>query len=129
MLVISRRKGQVITIGDNIEVVVTEVHRSSVKLGIVAPKTHVVMRKEAAEKAAMEASAHVEAEAEAAKPAKRGPPPAKGDLLRWRKQKYTVKAVHKWTIQLQGELNDVTVRCLRPIAEGGFDEARILKRA
>ncbi len=58
-----------------------------------------------------------------------GPPPAKGDLLRWRKQKYTVKAVYKWTIQLEGELNDVTVRCLRPIAEGGFSEARILKRA
>jgi carbon storage regulator len=48
MLVISRRKGQVITIGDDIEVVITEVHRSSVKIGIKAPRGLLVLRKEAA---------------------------------------------------------------------------------
>lgn len=129
MLVISRRKGQIITIGDDIEIVVTEVHRSSVKLGIRAPNGLLVLRKEAAEKAALKTGdGEVEAE-EVATPPQGSQPPAKGDLLLWRKQKYTVKAVYKWTIHLEGELNDVNVRCLRPIAEGGFREARVLKRA
>ncbi len=46
MLVISRRKGQRITIGDEIELVVTELHRSSVKLGISAPRGYSVLRGE-----------------------------------------------------------------------------------
>ncbi len=46
MLVISRRKGQRIAIGDEIELVVTELHRSSVKLGIRAPKGYAVLRGE-----------------------------------------------------------------------------------
>jgi carbon storage regulator len=46
MLVISRRKGQRVSIGDEIELVVTEVHRSSVKLGIVAPRGLTVLRGE-----------------------------------------------------------------------------------
>lgn len=46
MLVISRRKGQRITIGDEIEIVVTELHRSSVKLGIKAPREYAVLRGE-----------------------------------------------------------------------------------
>lgn len=46
MLVISRRKGQRVTIGDDIELVVTEVHRSSVKLGIRAPRGLTVLRGE-----------------------------------------------------------------------------------
>jgi len=46
MLVISRRKGQRVSIGDDIELVVTEVHRSSVKLGIRAPRGLVVLRGE-----------------------------------------------------------------------------------
>lgn len=46
MLVISRRKGQRVTIGDEIELVVTEVHRSSVKLGIRAPRGLTVLRGE-----------------------------------------------------------------------------------
>jgi carbon storage regulator len=46
MLVISRRKGQRIVIGDDIELVVTELHRSSVKLGIRAPKGYAVLRGE-----------------------------------------------------------------------------------
>lgn len=46
MLVISRRKGQRVSIGDEIELVVTEVHRSSVKIGIVAPRGLTVLRGE-----------------------------------------------------------------------------------
>jgi carbon storage regulator len=46
MLVISRRKGQRVSIGDDIELVVTEVHRSSVKLGIRAPRGLTVLRGE-----------------------------------------------------------------------------------
>lgn len=46
MLVISRRKGQRVTIGDEIELIVTEVHRSSVKLGIRAPRGLTVLRGE-----------------------------------------------------------------------------------
>lgn len=46
MLVISRRKGQRVSIGDEIELVITEVHRSSVKLGIRAPRGLTVLRGE-----------------------------------------------------------------------------------
>jgi carbon storage regulator len=46
MLVISRRKGQRVSIGEEIELVITEVHRSSVKLGIVAPRGLTVLRGE-----------------------------------------------------------------------------------
>jgi len=46
MLVISRRKGQRITIGDDIEIVVTAVHRNGVKLGIAAPRGFTVLRGE-----------------------------------------------------------------------------------
>ena len=46
MLVISRRKGQRVSIGEEIELVVTEVHRSSVKLGIRAPRGLTVLRGE-----------------------------------------------------------------------------------
>ncbi len=46
MLIVARRKGQRIRIGDNIEVVVTELSRGEVRLGIVAPKTVPVVREE-----------------------------------------------------------------------------------
>jgi carbon storage regulator len=46
MLVISRRKGQCITIGDDVELVITALHRSSVKVGIMAPPGCIVMRGE-----------------------------------------------------------------------------------
>jgi carbon storage regulator len=49
MLVISRRKGQSITIGDEIELVVTELHRSVVKIGIRAPRGTIVLRGEVRE--------------------------------------------------------------------------------
>jgi carbon storage regulator len=46
MLVISRRKGESITIGADIEVIVTQVTRSGVKLGIRAPRGYTVLRSE-----------------------------------------------------------------------------------
>ena len=39
MLIIARRKGQRILLGDDVEVVVTELSKGVVKLGIVAPTT------------------------------------------------------------------------------------------
>jgi len=46
MFIIARRKGQRILIGDDIEVVVTELSRSTVKLGILAPRPFFIMRGE-----------------------------------------------------------------------------------
>lgn len=46
MLIVARRKGQRIRIGDNIEVVVTELSRGEVRLGIIAPKAIPVVREE-----------------------------------------------------------------------------------
>lgn len=48
MLIISRRAGQSIVIGDGIEITVTETHRSSVKLAIRAPRHLLVLRAEVA---------------------------------------------------------------------------------
>jgi len=42
MLVLSRRAGQVISIGDNITVTVTDIGPRHVKLGIVAPNLPIV---------------------------------------------------------------------------------------
>jgi carbon storage regulator len=46
MLIVSRRKGQRIKIGHDIEVVVTEISRSCVKIGIQAPTSHTILRGE-----------------------------------------------------------------------------------
>jgi carbon storage regulator len=46
VLIVARRKGQRIRIGENIEVVVTELSRGEVRLGIVAPKHVAVVREE-----------------------------------------------------------------------------------
>jgi carbon storage regulator len=46
MLVISRRVGERITIGEGIEVVITEVTRKGVRLGIKAPKDTLILRGE-----------------------------------------------------------------------------------
>lgn len=87
MLVISRRKGQRIAIGDEIELVVTELHRSSVKLGIRAPKGYAVLRgevrdsiEEANRQAAETVLEGVELGAPAVTPATKAPT----DLLRVR---------------------------------------------
>jgi carbon storage regulator len=49
MLIITRHKGQRIVIGPDIEIVVTEISRSGVKLGIVAPAALTVLRAEVRE--------------------------------------------------------------------------------
>lgn len=46
MLVLSRKKGEVININDDIEVVVIEIRGDKVRLGVEAPKTTPVHRKE-----------------------------------------------------------------------------------
>lgn len=46
MLIIARRRGQRVVIGHDIEVVVTEVTRGSIKLGIVAPPHTTILRGE-----------------------------------------------------------------------------------
>ena len=49
MLVIRRRPGQSILIGDGVEIQILETGSSRVKLGIVAPASVAIVRKEAAE--------------------------------------------------------------------------------
>jgi carbon storage regulator len=46
MLVITRRKGEGILIGDNIEITVTKLDDGTVKLAIDAPKEITILRKE-----------------------------------------------------------------------------------
>ena len=46
MLVLSRHEGEIITIGDNIRIVVVEIKSDKVRLGIDAPKEVPVHRKE-----------------------------------------------------------------------------------
>lgn len=46
MLVLARRSGDSIVIGENIEITVVEVQGDKVKIGITAPKEIAVMRKE-----------------------------------------------------------------------------------
>jgi carbon storage regulator len=46
MLIIARRKGQRILPGDDVEVIVTELSKGVVKLGIVAPNSLTILRGE-----------------------------------------------------------------------------------
>ena len=46
MLIITRKKGQSIMIGDDIEITVSKLDDGSVKLGINAPKDMTILRKE-----------------------------------------------------------------------------------
>ena len=46
MLALTRKKGETIKIGDNIEVVILNVQGDQVKLGIIAPKSVPVFRTE-----------------------------------------------------------------------------------
>ena len=58
MLIVTRRKGQRIVIGHDIEIVITDISRSGVKIGIVAPTTLTIFRgevKDAVEQANREA--------------------------------------------------------------------------
>ncbi len=46
MLVITRKKGESVIIGDNIEITVAKIEDGSVKLSISAPKEVTILRKE-----------------------------------------------------------------------------------
>lgn len=46
MLVLARKRNESIVIGDDIEIVIVEISEDKVKLGIKAPKTTKVFRKE-----------------------------------------------------------------------------------
>ena len=50
MLVISRKKGESLLIGYDIEITVEKIDSSSVKISIKAPKEKVILRKEVYEK-------------------------------------------------------------------------------
>ena len=50
MLVLTRRLGEAITIGDNIKIVIVEIDGKQVKIGIEAPKEIEVYREELFEK-------------------------------------------------------------------------------
>ena len=54
MLVISRRKEESVMIGDDIEVIILDVRGSAVRIGIQAPKSVPVFRKEIYEKRAQQ---------------------------------------------------------------------------
>ncbi|HYE83653.1 MAG TPA: carbon storage regulator CsrA [Clostridia bacterium] len=46
MLVLSRKKNQSIMIGDNIEIIITDVSEDKVRIGIKAPRNLKIFRKE-----------------------------------------------------------------------------------
>ena len=46
MLIITRKKGESLMIGDDIEIVISKIDDGSVKLGIKAPKDVSILRKE-----------------------------------------------------------------------------------
>jgi carbon storage regulator len=50
MLILSRKRSEEIVINDNITIVVAEIHRGMVRLGIVAPKEIPIHRKEVQDK-------------------------------------------------------------------------------
>jgi carbon storage regulator len=46
MLIITRRKGQRIVLGHDIEIVITDISRSGVKIGVIAPNSTTILRGE-----------------------------------------------------------------------------------
>lgn len=46
MLVVTRKQGESLVIGDNIEIIIFETESGNVKLGIKAPKSVKILRKE-----------------------------------------------------------------------------------
>ncbi len=46
MLIITRKKGQSLMIGDDIEITISKIEDGSVKIGINAPKNVTILRKE-----------------------------------------------------------------------------------
>ncbi|MGL6104489.1 carbon storage regulator CsrA [Romboutsia sp.] len=56
MLVITRKKGESLLIGEDIEIKIVKVEDGSVKIGIEAPKDKVILRKEVYENVKQENS-------------------------------------------------------------------------
>jgi carbon storage regulator len=94
MLIITRRKGQRICLGHDIELVITDISRSGVKIGVIAPTSLTILRAEvrdAVEQANRDAASNfsdpaLEATATAASPATSeahvaAPSPAEHELL------------------------------------------------
>ena len=54
MLVLTRKMGEAICIGDNVELVITEINKNAVRIGIRAPKDMLVYRKEVYERILLE---------------------------------------------------------------------------
>jgi carbon storage regulator len=46
MLIVTRRKGQRIVLGNDIEIVITDISRSGVKIGVIAPTSLTILRGE-----------------------------------------------------------------------------------
>ena len=59
MLVISRKKGESLLIGDDIEITVEKIDHSNVKISIKAPKEKVILRKEVYERVKQENSSAI----------------------------------------------------------------------
>jgi len=74
MLVLTRKVGDVIAIGDNIKIVVMAIKGKQVRLGVQADKNTVVHREEVYQKIQQETRAAMDSDTEAARTA--------GDLLR-----------------------------------------------
>ena len=76
MLIVTRRKGQRIVLGHDIEIVITDISRSGVKIGIVAPTSLAILRgevRDAVEQANRDALASTFAEPAASTQAVREP--------------------------------------------------------
>lgn len=74
MLVLARKKDEAIVIGDDIEIIVTEISEDKVKIGIKAPKHMKIFRKELLEQVKEEnlESASVKVDLEALSKALKG---------------------------------------------------------
>lgn len=92
MLIISRRRGERIKIGEDIEIVVTEITRQGVRLGISAPSTTPILRSEVL--AAVEAANRAAATSELETPS--GAPPVAG-VMPLRVMRLTDKGVSEQT--------------------------------
>lgn len=85
MLMVTRRIGERIVIGEGVEIVITEIHRQSVRVAVKAPPGHVIFRGEVwdkiaqANREAAEAAAKLDAEKMAVIDAIDAPMPGRTD--------------------------------------------------
>ncbi|HPY96679.1 MAG TPA: carbon storage regulator CsrA [Candidatus Cloacimonadota bacterium] len=50
MLVLTRKQGESIRIGDDIEIVITDINKGAARIGVLAPKNTTIYRKEVYER-------------------------------------------------------------------------------